>query len=196
MSDTIAVEMGETRVSNIRGDRLLAFGLGACIGLCVYDPKRSLAALVHIVLPQTLPYAALKTPGKAAPTPLLGKCAETAVPHVLSEMYKNGGSAQSIRAAIIGGARIFTSASTSGAIGSRLEIGPRNIIAVKEALMRAGIPLVAEEVGGRCGRTVTFEVETGRVLVRAIGAEEKLLVDLSGVCSPIRELEGIGSIER
>ncbi|MEO7720204.1 MAG: chemotaxis protein CheD [Capsulimonas sp.] len=195
MADIIAVEMGETRLSNIRGDRLLAFGLGACIGLCLYDPKRSLAALVHIVLPQTLPHAPLRSPGKSS-TPLLGKCAETAVPHVLAEMYKNGGSATSIRAAIVGGARIFTSSSPVGTPGSRLEIGPRNIIAVKEALALARIPLVAEEVGGRCGRTVTFEVETGRVLVRAIGAEEKLLVDLSGVCSPVREIERIGSIER
>ncbi|BDI32218.1 chemoreceptor glutamine deamidase CheD [Capsulimonas corticalis] len=195
MGDIIAVEMGETKLTSTRGDRLLAFGLGACIGLCLYDPKRSLAAMVHIVLPQTLPNTSWKSSGKSS-EPLLGKCAETAVPHALSEMFKNGASAASIRAAIVGGARIFTSASANGVPGSRLEIGPRNIIAVKEALALADIPLVAEEVGGRCGRTVTFEVETGRVLVRAIGAEEKLLVDLSGVCAPIRELKGIGSSER
>ena len=192
MGDIIAVEMGETRLTNTRGERLLAFGLGACIGLCLYDPMRSLAALVHIVLPQTLPHANFKTAARPF-GPLLGKCAETAVPHVLSEMFKNGGSANSIRAAIVGGARIFTSSSANGMPGSRLEIGPRNIIAVKEALALAGIPLVAEEVGGRCGRTVTLEAETGRVLVRAIGAEETLLVDLSGTCAPIREQKGIAS---
>jgi len=60
-----------------------------------------------------------------------------------------------------------------------LEIGPRNAEAVRAALQREGIPLMAEDVGGTFGRTVGLCIRTGDFWVRRIGGEEQKLASLS-----------------
>ncbi len=166
------VEMGETGVAGAAEGRLQACGLGACIGLCLYDPLARLAALVHIVLPQTLPPVS-----GASWTPPPGKCADTAVGHALTEMERRGGSPARTVAAMVGGASIFTAPASAGA-ASRLEIGPRNVQAVREELRRRGIALCAEETGGHGGRTVAIDAGTGQVWVRPVGLPERLLTTL------------------
>lgn len=177
---TVAVEMGETWVTRASADRLVAHGLGACVGLCLYDAVARLAAMVHIVLPETIP---LRSFGASAQkfTPLPGKCADTAVRHAIEQIVQQGARADRLRAAIAGGAQIFSHASGShhgAATLSRLEIGPRNVEAVRAALEEARIPLVAEDVGGNYGRTVTFWVGSGEIFVRRIGSEEQPLASL------------------
>ena len=177
---TASIEMGETGLERAAGQRLQACGLGACVGLCLYEPKAQLALLIHVVLPQTLPAA----PGRPAVTPLPGKCADTALLHALAELARCGGQTQLVRAALVGGARIFSPLSGDQAASSRLEIGPRNVAALKEQLARVGIPLCAEETGGHGGRTVTLEAGTGHVWVRPIGLPERLLVTLGRRSDP------------
>lgn len=177
---TVAVEMGETWVSRTSADRLVAHGLGACVGLCLYDAAARLAAMVHIVLPETI---LVKPFGASAQqfTPLPGKCADTAVRHAVEQIVQQGARADRLRAAIAGGAQIFSHASGSShnaATLSRLEIGPRNVQAVRSALEAAQVPLMAEDVGGNYGRTVTFCVGSGDIFVRRIGSAEQPLASL------------------
>lgn len=183
----ISVEMGETRISSRQGDRLLAIGLGACVGICLFDPVSGVAAMVHVVLPQT-PAILPASNAKRGGPPLLGKCADTAIPNILAEIEKAGAQLPRVRAAIVGGAQIFTPPPSTagprtnlsaGSTVSRLEIGPRNVEAVKAGLTKARIPLVAEQTGGYCGRTVTFHVTHGQIFVRPIGSEERLLTTLA-----------------
>ncbi len=176
MAMATSVEMGETGLEQAAGLRLQACGLGACVGLCLYEAKARVALLVHVVLPQTLPAA----PGRDAPTRLPGKCADTALLHALAEMARCGGQIHLVRAALVGGAQIFSPPTASGtqAALSRLEIGPRNVAALKEQLARVGVPLCAEDTGGHGGRTVTLEAGTGHVWVRPVGLPERLLTTL------------------
>ena len=182
MATTATVEMGETGLERAAGLRLQACGLGACVGLCLYEPSAQVAMLIHVVLPQTLPAA----PGRAAVTPLPGKCADTALLHALAEISRCGGQIPSVRAALIGGAQIFSPPSTGGgpSPSSRLEIGPRNVLALREQLARVGVPLCAEDTGGHGGRTVTLEAGTGHVWVRPVGRPERLLVTLGRASAP------------
>jgi chemotaxis protein CheD len=177
---TVTVEMGETRVSRTSVDRLVAHGLGACIGLCLYDAAARLAAMVHIVLPETIP---LKPQSSSAQkiAHLPGKCADTAITHALQQIVEHGAQIERLRAVIAGGAQIFAHATGTGnhsATLSRLEIGPRNVLAVRSALEAERIPLIAEEVGGNYGRNLSFCVGTGEIYVRRIGSEEQLLASL------------------
>lgn len=174
-----SVEMGETGLERAVGRRLQACGLGACVGLCLYEPSAQVALLVHVVLPQTLP-------GRASALPLPGKCADTALLHALAEMVRCGGQVPSVRAALIGGAQIFSPPTAGGdpAALSRLEIGPRNVAALREQLARVGIPLCAEDTGGHGGRTVTLEAGTGHVWVRPVGLPERLLTTLGRRSEP------------
>ena len=175
MASAVAVEMGETGLTRAPNARLQARGLGACVGLCLYEPCARLAVLVHVVLPATLPRSDLGARPLAPPPP--GKCADTAVTHALAEILRAGGSAARVSAALVGGAQIFTDADEGG-VRSRLEIGLRNVQALKEELARAHIPICAEDTGGRFGRTVTLDAATGTVWVRPVGLTERMLVIL------------------
>ena len=180
---TTSVEMGETGLERAGGLRLQACGLGACVGLCLYEPAAQVALLVHVVLPQTLPAAS----GRDGAPRLPGKCADTALLHALAEISRCGGQSRFVRAALIGGAQIFSPSPANGdpAALSGLEIGPRNVAALKEQLARVGVPLCAEDTGGHGGRTVTLEAGTGHVWVRPVGLPERLLTTLGRRSEPL-----------
>jgi len=184
MATTTTVEMGETALERTSGQRLQACGLGACVGLCLYEPLAQIALLVHVVLPQTLPAAS----GRVGVTPLPGKCADTALLHALAEITRDGGSSRLVRAVLVGGAQIFSPPNIGAgdfAVLSRLEIGQRNVLALKEQLSRVGVPLCAEDTGGHGGRTVTLEAGTGHVWVRPVGLPERLLTTLGRRTDPV-----------
>ncbi len=186
MAASVAVEMGDVWVSGASDERLTAVGLGACVGLCLYDPAVSLGAMAHIVLPETPHPLPLYRGQTLAVRP--GKCADTAVAFLLAEIVARGARVRHLRAAMAGGAQIFSHSAPLKSHGgassqaaptlSRLEIGPRNAEAVREALRREGIPLAVEDVGGTFGRTVSLCIRTGDFWVRRIGGEELKLASL------------------
>jgi chemotaxis protein CheD len=53
-------------------------------------------------------------------------------------------------------------------------IGEKNVQAARETLNKHQIPILFEDVGGHNGRTITFFLEDGRVLLRS-GATEKYI---------------------
>jgi chemotaxis protein CheD len=172
----IEVEMGEIRISSCLTDTLVGYGLGACVGVCVYDHVLKIAGMAHIVLPerQTMQYSG----GKSRPEPLPGKFADTAIPFLVEEVCRYGGDARNLRATIAGGAHIFSNGAAEGAPVSRLEIGLRNVNAVKQALEAHRIDLISTDVGGCHGRTVQMRVSDGLVTVRPIGARPAVLAVL------------------
>ena len=86
---------------------------------------------------------------------------------LVHEMVKLGASRSRIKAKIDGGAVMFAAAS------DRFNIGERNIQAVKAALRKEGIPIIAEDTGLNYGRTVFFYPATGIMEVRAAAMGNK-----------------------
>ena len=154
------VNVGDSAARRARGV-LSSIGLGSCVALIVYDRASCVGALAHILLPHE---ALSRAKGKAS------KFSSTAVPHVLEEMRALAEIA-SPEARLVGGASMFASLLKGGGIN----MGERNVIATRRALVEAGIPLVGEDVGGDYGRSVFFDVATGRVRVTSIGHGERLL---------------------
>ncbi len=74
-----------------------------------------------------------------------------------------------LEAVLVGGASMFAGA------GSTLEVGSRNEAAVREALAKARIKVVAAATGGTRGRTVRVDPATGLVTVRVAGAKDEPL---------------------
>lgn len=156
--------MGQVVFSTKDQTELRVLGLGSCIGLCVLDPVAKLGAVAHIVLPES---------GSSEITDPV-KYADTAIPYVISEMAKKGAVKHRLRAAIAGGAQLFSFAGAS----ESLNVGQRNVVAVKRQLEAANVKLIAEEVGGKTGRTVVFDAKTGCVVVKQPGLPEKHLTNL------------------
>ena len=137
---------------------LITYALVSCIGICLYDPKIQLAALVHIMLPLNM-----ETGRK---TPL--KYADTGITETLRQMEAKGGARSRIVAKIAGGAKMFEVAG-GGSLGN---IGQRNIESTHMILRREGIRLLREDVGGAVARTLLFDAATGQACVRSYGKPE------------------------
>lgn len=164
MDDGIA-RMGEIVLSSSHNTVLRALGLGSCIGLCMYDPAIKLAAIAHVMLPES----------RNGSSQDQGKYADTAVPKLINEMISRGASKHRLKIAIAGGAQLFSFEGSN----DRLDVGKRNTEAVKRALAKVNLHISAEDVGGKTGRTVSLDSQTGEVFVKQVGGIEKPLTRLS-----------------
>ncbi len=86
-------------------------------------------------------------------------------------MARRGARPGRLKARLVGGAAMFQTLMVPGS----LNMGARNIIASRQALETAGIPLVAEDVGGDYGRSVSFYVGAGRTTVSSVGKADVVL---------------------
>jgi chemotaxis protein CheD len=148
--------MGEIAVSSNREDELVAMGLGSCIGLALLDRGSRVAGLAHIVLPEA---------GERAEA--VGKYADLAVPELVAQMRRAGASERRLEAVLAGGARMFQ-------VGE-LDIGARNLAAVRAALAATRVPVRASATGGSRGRTVKVDVASCIVTVKEAGGEAMTL---------------------
>ena len=163
----ITVGIADMKMAKERG-MLITYALGSCIGICLYDQKIKLAALVHIMLPLNM------ETGRKNPL----KYADTGIRETLRMMEAKGASRSRITAKIAGGAKMFD---VNG--GSMGNIGQRNIESVHMNLKKEGIQLLREDVGGSVARTLLFDPATGLGCVRSYGRKELIIYtrDLKGV---------------
>ncbi len=134
--------------------RFVAYGLGSCVGILLRDADSRVGGMAHVMLPESRLYPGVSEPGKYA---------DTAIESMLLEMGKLGADRSLLNAKLVGGATMFGPSSRI----TGLTIGLRNVMAAREHLTRLGIPVVAEDVGGRKGRTVFFDLQDGSVKVRS-----------------------------
>ncbi|HOP75157.1 MAG TPA: chemotaxis protein CheD [Bacillota bacterium] len=152
--DAIQIGMAELKVTQAP-EKLASLGLGSCIAVCAYDQAIKVGGLAHVMLPDSSIFRENFNPGKFG---------DTAVPFLVREMVKLGAIQSRIQVIIVGGAHMFAFKSED----SLLDIGVRNIQSVEEACVKIGIPIVARSVGGKFGRSVLFDLNTGKVYVRTI----------------------------
>ncbi len=153
--------MGEIKVSKRAGEELVARGLGSCIALALIDRQSGVAGMAHIVLPESS--GSEKEPGKFA---------DLAVPALIKQMQQAGAVTRRLDAVLAGGARMFE-------LGE-MEIGARNVAAVKSGLARAGVKVRAADTGGNQGRTLRLTVGEFAVSVKEAGGAPATLFDGGG----------------
>jgi len=141
------------------GSVLVTLGLGSCVAVALHDAEAAVGGLAHVLLPSLSLSRASGNPGRFP---------QTAVPLLVQGMGALGADARRMTARIVGGASMFSSLVAAGSI----QMGERNVVAVREVLGRMNIPIVGELIGGTLGRSVWFDVGAGRVSVRSVGAGE------------------------
>lgn len=156
MNDKFTVGIADMKMAQGIGT-LITYALGSCIGLCFYDPRLKLGALLHIMLPLNLETGRTHTM----------KYADTGIRETLRQMEAKGASRSRMIVKIAGGAKMFE-IKGSNALGN---IGQRNIESVHTILRRENVRLVAEDVGGTIARTLSFDVATGQGFIRSYGRE-------------------------
>lgn len=140
--------------------RIVTVGLGSCVAITIHDRVAKVGGLAHVLLPD----ASL---GRSVEN--RARYASSAVPLLIDEMRALGSSGP-WAGSLVGGAALFGPLLAFGGA-----VGTRNVVAARDALAAARVPIVAEDVGGESGRTVTFDVYTGKVKVKSVrGGEHDL----------------------
>ncbi|MCD6450159.1 MAG: chemotaxis protein CheD [Thermotogaceae bacterium] len=155
MKKKVVIGIGEYAVDS-PPSIIVTLGLGSCVGVCIRDLKTKIGGMVHVMLPDS--------GGKNVSNP--GKFADTGIAAVIEEIKKKGGNTNHLEAKIAGGAAMFE--------GKGLNVGQRNVDAVKKWLKHHGVKLVAEDTGGNRARSIEYDLETGRLLVRKVGGGERV----------------------
>jgi chemotaxis protein CheD len=151
----IKVGMGDIAIA--RAPCTLAIiGLGSCVGVALYYPKERIGGLAHIMLPDS---------SKSRNNASREKFADTGLAILLEHLKKNGADPMWMTARLVGGASMFK---TSGPNGSNpmFNIGENNVRACREFLKKERIRVTGEEVLGTVGRTMRFDLSTGKIIIR------------------------------
>jgi chemotaxis protein CheD len=151
----IKVGMADYKIA-ARPDYLTTLGLGSCVGIGLYDKLTGIIGMAHIMLPNS---------SSAMDSSNIAKFADTAIPAMLDEMLKMGAAKFHIVAKIAGGAKMFS----YGGENDFMKIGARNIMATEEILGNLKIPILAQDTGGNCGRTIELNSVNGSLLIRTVG---------------------------
>lgn len=126
--------------------------LGSCVSVCLWDPTTGAGGLNHFLLPQCVE--------NGISSPRFGN---VAIHRLLDELAGLGSPRARLKAKVFGGASVidaFQSANES--------LGLKNVNVARRLLADAGIPIVAEDIGGAQGRKLVFQTGDGAAWVRKI----------------------------
>jgi chemotaxis protein CheD len=158
---SLLVGVSDAKVSREADTSLVTYALASCIGISIYDPVAGVGGLLHYLLPDSR-----LDPAKAKEFPWM--FADTGIPMFFQQAYRLGAEKSRLRVIVAGGAQVLKSTDS-------LEIGKKNLLAMRRIFRKSGVPLDAEDVGGSDIRTLRLEIGTGRLTVRKTGTEEREL---------------------
>lgn len=154
----IYVGVGEYAVSKNPGDTIKTMALGSCVGVIFLAPAIKAAGLLHIALPDS-------SINQKRVEERPGMFADTGIPLILRDLTKLGYVGGGMIVKLAGGAAIMDPNNT-------FNIGKRNLLAVKKILWKYKLGAIAEDVEGAISRTVSIELDTGKVLISSPGRGE------------------------
>ncbi|MFD2704785.1 chemotaxis protein CheD [Salibacterium lacus] len=144
-------------------EKLRTSGLGSCVGVVIYEESRKIAAMAHIMLPDSS-MAGTRSLQRA-------KFADTALEDVLAWFQEKGCRCHRLQAKLAGGAQMFSFSEGS----EMMRIGPRNSEAVKMFLEHNGIPVKGEDTGGSKGRTIEFNIMDSSLFIRTVSQGKTII---------------------
>ncbi|MFP4568268.1 MAG: chemotaxis protein CheD [Candidatus Woesearchaeota archaeon] len=133
---------------------LTCLGLGSCVGVTLYQDENNYAGMMHVMLP--------KSNADAAKSSNYFKYADVGIPLLLEELERRGCAKEKLKAKIAGGAHMFKNTAAQDI----MDIGARNIEAVRDVLQNLNIKIISEDVAGTLGRTMKLDTQTGNVTIK------------------------------
>jgi chemotaxis receptor (MCP) glutamine deamidase CheD len=155
-----AVTVGDVAVAT--GAATLVTLVGSCVAVCLWDPVARIGGMNHFLLADA--------PAGAGDDARFGPGAMVAL---FEAMTAAGADVRRLRAKCFGGAHVLDGVAAADGVPLR------NAAFALAALARAGVPVVAQDFGGRLARRVRFHTDTGQVVVtrhRAAAVEHRRAV--------------------
>ena len=159
VSKMTAVNFSEMKISQNPAETLVAFSIGAGIGVTVFDPISGIGGILNFMLPDST-RANCVNPEKV---PLM--FADTGVPLFINAIIAQGVRPESMKVVIAGGAHIMDQ-------GGAFDIGQKNIEALKICLAGYDLQIHHEDVGGITSRTLSLEIGSGCSCIKIFGQGE------------------------
>lgn len=159
MPEIYPVGMAEMRIAR-SPDILATYGIGSCVIVAMYDPKTKIGGVAHIMLPDSTGIAQERLNPR--------KFADTAVPLLFQTLSHAGCFKSRVISKIVGGAEMFPPNENLTS-----NIGTLNTCSAIEALKKLRIPILAKDIGGRSGRSIEMNLDTGRISVTILGESPK-----------------------
>jgi len=125
--------------------------LGSCVAVCLYDRKKRIGGMNHILLPGNASINAFTD------------CARygiNAMELLIKKIINLGGAKNHLTAKVFGGANLLPS------IPYERCVGKKNVFFVLNYLSNASIPVLSQDVGGNDSRKIFFHTDTGDVFLR------------------------------
>ncbi len=170
-----SVAIGKIVASGAPDNVLVAYGIGSCVAVCLYDPVARVGGVLHALLP-TAPGANGQNKGNSA------KFVDQGTPLLVEALLKLGARRSRLIAYLCGGARVLSALD----LDDFLNIGERNVLAAESALRTEHIRVQARATGGRIGRTVRLYVVDGRVTVKSLKHGEQALIPVANSAASVK----------
>jgi chemotaxis protein CheD len=162
VSSMTAVNFSEMKISSNPVETLVAFSIGAGIGMTVHDPVGGVGGILNFILPDSTK-ANGNNPSK---NPFM--FADTGIAALLKSLFEQGVKAEDLKVVIAGGAHIMDQSGV-------FNIGQKNLEALKTNLGDHDLKIHHEAVGGIQSRTISLEIGSGRSIIKTFGeGEEKV----------------------
>lgn len=146
----VTVGLAELKVVG-KSEILVAYAIGSCVAVILYDSRSKIAGLAHVMLPSKNGFSEDSKEGKFA---------DTAIEALVKEMKALGADEKRLIAKIAGGACMFGKETDTD-----INVGQRNVDKVREILKNKKIYLKADDTGGRYARTVRFFSQNGKGII-------------------------------
>ena len=156
------ISVADLKISWDVMDVLITYALGSCLGVTVYDIRLKRAGLLHCMLPDS---SIDRT--RAAGNPCM--YVDSGMKVMLDDFYRNGSLKNDLIIRVAG-----ASSSKVNEEEDFFQIGRRNFVSLRKYLWNEGIMLKAYDVGGCGSRTVTLDVENGKMLIKSKGSLKEL----------------------
>jgi len=125
--------------------------LGSCVAICFWDRALLIGGINHFMLPLWN--------GEGLATPKYGTIANA---KLLERMYAMGSKKHNLVAKVFGGGEIIESTN------HQFNIGERNAMNALQFLHDEGITIAGQSLGGKLGRKILYNTQTGEVLHKFI----------------------------
>lgn len=131
--------------------------LGSCVSVCLWDSKLRIGGINHYLLPHG-------SDGDRSSE----RFGDVAIRILIEKLLTLGSTKRNLVAKLFGGACLLEDMEDA-----RKYVGEKNVEVARRLLEEEKIPLVGEDVGGRCARKIIYRSEDGAAWVKRIGKEER-----------------------
>jgi chemotaxis protein CheD len=153
------VGIADCRVVQDPDCTLVTYALGSCVAVALHDMLTGVGGLLHFLTPN---------PDTATSAVNPFSCGQTGIPVLINQMLKLGAHKRRLSVYLAGGAQMLDQTRS-------FNVGKRNYAAARYSLLRAGLTLTHERVGGHVSRTVGLDIATGLFWVQEEGFKKEFL---------------------